>query len=131
MNDRFNNWKPPLFDDDGWAYPWFDWKREHPYGWRCQNHKNLNLGTRVDVGCFSYLNASVGIDIGDETQIGSHCSIYSVNTENNTSGKVIIGKNVLIGSFSLILPNVIIKDNEKIKARSIIGVKSDGKQFRQ
>jgi len=110
VNDRFKNWKPPEFDKDGWT----------KYGWRCQHPKNLKLGKNVDIGCFSYLNAKYGIEIGDNVQIGSHCSVYSVNTENNTQGKVIIGENSLIGSYTLILPSAVILPNSKIKARDII-----------
>jgi acetyltransferase-like isoleucine patch superfamily enzyme len=129
MKDRFKNWREPFFDSDGWAY---ERKIEYPiwggecevqgdlYGWRCQNSDNLKLGSKVDVGCFTYMNAKYGIEIGDNVQIGSHCSIYSINTENETKGKVIIGKNSLIGSFSLILPGAIIPPNSKIKAYSII-----------
>jgi acetyltransferase-like isoleucine patch superfamily enzyme len=107
---RFDNWEQPIFDKDGWT----------KYGWKCQNYEGLSLGKGVDIGCFSYLNAKYGIEIGDNVQIGSHCSIYSINTENNTKGKVIIGENSLIGSFSLILPGVTIPPNSKIRAYSII-----------
>jgi acetyltransferase-like isoleucine patch superfamily enzyme len=108
--NRFEKWETPVFDKDGWT----------KYGWRCQNFEKLKLGKCVDIGCFTYLNAAYGIEIGDCTQIGSHCSIYSVNTENGTKGSVFIGKNVLIGSNSLILPNAVIPDNSKIRAYSII-----------
>lgn len=115
---RFENWEEPWFDEDGFAYDSYITQR--PYGWRCQNFKGLKLGDRVDIGCFSYLNARYGIEIGSNVQIGSHCSIYSDNTENNTHGPVIIGENSLIGSFCLILPGAIIPPNSKIKAYSII-----------
>jgi len=90
------------------------------YGWRCQHNENLGLGINVDIGCFTFMNAKYGIDIGKDTQIGSHCSIYSVNTENETKGKVVIGENCRIGSYTLILPNVCIPPDTKIKARSVI-----------
>lgn len=103
------NWKQPVFDKDGWT----------KYGWRCQHPGGLKLGKNVDIGCFTYMNAKYGIEIGDNVQIGSHCSIYSHNTENNEHGPVVIGKNTKIGSFSLILPNVVILDGSKIRAYSI------------
>lgn len=108
--NRFKEWKKPEFDADGWT----------KYGWRCQNYEKLELGDKVDIGCFSYLNAKYGIEIGDNVQIGSHCSIYSINTENDTKGRVTIGKGCLIGSFTLILPGVELKPHTKIKARSIL-----------
>jgi len=108
--NRLKNWRKPEFDADGWT----------KYGWRCQNPDGLKLGKCVDIGCFSYLNAKYGIEIGNNVQIGSHCAIYSDNTENSTQGKVVIGKNSLIGSYTLILPNTVIPTDSKIKARSII-----------
>ena len=89
------------------------------YGWRCQHSDGLKLGRNVDIGCFTYLNAKYGIEIGDNTQIGSHVSIYSVNTENHTQGKVVIGKDCLIGSFGLILPGSVIPDGTKLRAYSV------------
>jgi len=118
---RFKNWKKPEFDEDGWAFVIgqnaFDTKK---FGWRCQYPEGLKLGDGVDIGCFSYLNARYGIEIGDDVQIGGCCLIYSDNTENKTHGKIVIGKGALIGSHSLILPNAVIKPYSKIKAYSII-----------
>ncbi len=108
--DRFKSWTPPTFDKYGWT----------KYGWRCQHFKRLVLGERVDIGCFTYMNAKYGLDIGDNVQIGSHCSIYSINTENDTYGKVVIGEGALIGSHCLILPNAVIKPFAKVRAYSII-----------
>ena len=113
-----------MFDVEGWAY--YPHKFDNSIinadkiGYRCQYPDNLKLGKNVDIGCFTYLNARYGIEIGDNVQIGAHCAIYSDNTENNTHGKVIIGEGSLIGSYTLILPNATIPPNSKIRARSII-----------
>lgn len=121
MEKRFKEWSKPVFDEDGWAY-----KNnlmvvdKRSFGWRCQHSYKLCLGKNVDVGCFSYMNAKFGITIEDDVQIGSHCSIYSENTENDTHGHVFIGKGSLIGSHSLILPNACISRFTKIRAYSII-----------
>lgn len=123
MNEeRFENWKKPIFDDDGWAYPNMTCmlSKIHPYGWRCQNPLGLELGEKVDIGCFSYLNAKHIIMIGDNAQLGSHCSIYSDDTERGVFGKVSIGKGALIGTHTIILPGAVIKANAKIPAGSII-----------
>jgi acetyltransferase-like isoleucine patch superfamily enzyme len=126
--ERFNNWKMPLFDDEEYACKretettlWYshDIPTER-YGWKCQYHENLKLGKLTDIGFGTYINAHYGVEIKDEVQIGSHCSIYSDNTENDTHGPVIIGENSLIGSFCLILPNAVIPPNSKIKAYSIV-----------
>lgn len=116
--NRFKNWEKPYLDKNGWAYHhYYD---IDPYGWRCQYPDNLKLGKYVDIGCFTYMNAKYGIEIEDNVQIGAHCAIYSDNTENETHGKVTIGENSLIGSYTLILPGTNIPSNSKIRARSII-----------
>lgn len=122
MEKRFKNWKPPVFDEDGWAYPDRQCMsfKQHKYGWRCQYHEGLKLGKNIDIGTFAYFNAKFGIEIGDNVQMGSHCSTYSHNTENQTQGKVVIGKGALIGSHCLILPGAVIKPGEKIRAFSIV-----------
>jgi len=119
---RFKDWKPPVFDRGGWAYYDEDCFSHHnlSYGWRVQCQEGLKLGKNIDIGCFTYLNAKYGIEIDDNVQIGAHCAIYSDNTENDTHGKVTIGENSLIGSYTLILPGVTIPPNSKIRARSII-----------
>ena len=119
---RFENWKVPRLDADGWAYPNEVCKNmcEHSYGWRCLHSENLLLGYGCDIGCFTFINAKHGVTIEEDVQIGSHCSIYSENTENETQGKIIIGKGSLIGSHCLILPGVTIKPYSKIKAFSIV-----------
>ena len=121
--DRFKDWKKPWFDKAGYAYSLMgllEKQSDNWYGWRCQYHEGLKLGKDVDIGCFTYMNARYGIEIGDNVQIGAHCAIYSDNTENDTHGKIVIGKNSLIGSYTLILPGVIIPPNSKIRARSIL-----------
>jgi len=112
-NKRFENWKQPEIDPEGWT----------KYGWRCQHPEKLDLDEYVDIGCFTYLNARYGIKIGKNVQIGSHCSIYSHDTERNKQGEVVIGENVLIGSHVIIFPNVIIPDNAKIPSGSILDEK--------
>jgi len=106
---RFKKWERPKIDEEGWT----------KYGWRCQHPEGLSMGEKVDIGCFTYMNAKHGIIIEDDVQIGSHCSIYSDNTENNTHGPVVIGKGALIGSHCLILPNSRILPGAKIRAYSI------------
>lgn len=118
--NRFKDWAYPFFNEDGLAY-WRDNKgKKRYYGWRCQNSDGLVIEDKVDVGAFTYMNAKYGIEIEDNVQIGSHCSIYSINTENNTKGKIIVGENSMIGSHSLILPNTTIPPNSKIPAYSIV-----------
>ena len=125
--NRFEDWEEPYFDEDGFAY-WLDnIIPQRNYGWRCQHHRNLKLGKGVDIGCFTYMNAKFGIEIGKNTQLGGGCLVYSYNSENNTTGPVKIGKNCLIGANTTILPNSNIPNGSKIKIGSIVTVDGWGK----
>lgn len=125
---RFKNWLSPYFDEQNYAWnriesSIFGQKYEKGnicYGWRCLYPENLILGYGCDIGCFTLIQAQHGVEIGEDVQISSHCSIYSSNTENKTQGKVVIGKGSLIGSHCLILPGVVIKPYSKIKAFSVV-----------
>ena len=109
-DDRFNEWKPPEIKD-GELTKW---------NWMVQNVEGLKLGKKTDIGAFTYINAKHGVEIQDNVQIGSHCSIYSESTIDEKSGKVIIGENARIGSHSLIMPGVTIGKNAVIGAFSFV-----------
>jgi len=119
---RFKKWLPPTFDEDGWAYS----NDSHiKYGWRCQHFQNLTLGDETDVGCFTYMNAKHGIQIGIITQIGSNCSIYSESTiygkySGVLKGKVVIGDDVMIGAHCVIMPGVKIGNDAVVAACSFV-----------
>jgi len=81
--------------------------------------ENLKLGNNVDIGAFTYINARYGVTIEDDVQIGSHCSIYSHNSINDTRGEVIIEKRAKIGSHSILLPNTIVPEDVRLNAYSI------------
>lgn len=102
-----------------WVYPVFDSNGDTKYGWRCSHPENLKLGKNTDIGYGSYLMSKNGIEIGENTQLGGSVFVYSSNTENKTEGRVVIGKNCLIGSFCLILPGSVIPDGTKVRAYSI------------
>lgn len=113
MSKRFQNWQMPEFDEKGVT----------KWNWVCQYHQNLKLGQNTDIGAFTYINANFGVEIEDEVQIGSHCSIYSHSTIDNKKGKVIIKRGAKIGSHSTIMPGVTIGENATVGAYSF--VKSD------
>ena len=102
--DRFTNWKYPKIEEG----------KPTKYNWVVQNLDGLNLGTNTDIGAFSYINAKHEVVIEDEVQIGSHCSIYSVSTIDNSYGKVVLKNNCRIGSHTTILPGVSIGKNSII-----------------
>ena len=110
MNERFRNWKYPEFDERGMT----------KWNWMCQYKDNLKLGINTDIGAFTYINAKYGVEIQDNVQIGSHCSIYSWSTIGNKKGKVIIKKNANIGSHSVIMPGVTIGEKSVVGAFSFV-----------
>ena len=110
MGDRFKNWKtPPLLEN-----------KPNKYNWIIQYKKNFKLGKKIDIGQFTYINASYGVTIEDDVQIGSHCSIYSNSTIDNKHGPVLLKKNCKIGTHSVIMPGVTVGENTVVGAFSFV-----------
>jgi len=107
---RFENWKKPKIIEG----------KPTKYNWIVQNLEGLVLGSKTDIGAFTYINALNGVVIEENVQIGSHCSIYSVSTIDNNSGKVTLKNNCKIGSHSTILPGISIGKNSVIGAHSLV-----------
>ena len=110
MNDRFDNWKPPVIEHG----------KLTEYNWLVQNPDGLKLGRRTDIGAFTYINAKNGVTLEDEVQIGSHCSIYSVSTIDDKNAPVLLKKNCRIGTHSTVMPGVTIGENAVIGAHSFV-----------
>ena len=107
---RFENWKKPKIIEG----------KPTKYNWIVQNLEGLVLGSKTDIGAFTYINALHGVIIEDNVQIGSHCSIYSVSTIDNNAGKVTLKNNCKIGSHSTVLPGIKIGKNSVIGAHSLV-----------
>jgi acetyltransferase-like isoleucine patch superfamily enzyme len=110
MTDRFQNWKKPALQHNQLTE--WNWVVQHP--------ENLEIGNRVDVGAFTYINAKHGVKLGELVEIGSHCSIYSISTIDHKTGKVDIGASSCIGSHSTVMPGVKIGKNVTIGAHSFV-----------
>ena len=110
MGNRFSNWK----------YPEIENGKLTKYNWVVQNIEGFDLGFETDIGAFSYINALHGVEIKDNVQIGSHCSIYSVSTIDDSHGKVVLKQNCRIGSHSTILPGISVGENSIIGAHSLV-----------
>lgn len=110
MKNRFENWKPPKFNKNGMT----------KWHWKCQHHEKLKIGKYVDIGIFSYINAKHGVELEDNVQIGSHCSLYTISTIDNKHGKILVKKNAKIGSHSVVMPRVTIGENSIIGAFSFV-----------
>ena len=110
MNDRFDNWQ----------YPEIEEGKSTKYNWVVQHKDALQLGEKTDIGAFTYINAKYGVTIGENVQIGSHCSIYSVSTIDDKTGPVLLRKNCKIGTHSVVMPGVTIGENAVIGAMSFV-----------
>lgn len=110
MKERFKNWKMPKLKEGVL----------NKYCWLVRHKKNLKLGTKTDIGAFTYINAKNGVTIEDNVQVGSHCSIYSISTIDGKEGKVTLKKNCKIGSHSVIMPGVTIGENSIVGAFSFV-----------
>ena len=103
-----------------WEIPEIIEGKPTKYNWIVQNIKGFKLGSMTDIGAFTYINATHGVIIEENVQIGSHCSIYSISTIDNRKGKVVLKNNSRIGSHSTILPGVTIGQNSIIGAHSLV-----------
>ena len=103
-----------------WEKPIIENSKLSKYNYIVQYVENLKLGKDFDIGAFSYINCKMGVEIQDEVQIGSHCSIYSHSTIDDKKGKVILKKNCKIGTHSTIMPGITIGENSIIGAYSFV-----------
>ena len=117
---RFKNWQDPEFDEKGMT----------KYGWCCPRHPNLKLGKNTDIGFGTFIDATYAVIINEGAQLGPHCSIFTHNTITPMEGPVIIDKRALIGSYSLILPNVVIEKGEYIPERSTVYMKEGRRRIK-
>lgn len=103
-----------------WKKPFIKHAKMTKYNYIVQYPKNLKIGKNFDIGTFTYINCRYGVEIGDDVQIGSHCSIYSHSTIDEKRGPVSLKKNCKIGTHSTIMPNVTIGKNSVIAAYSFV-----------
>jgi acetyltransferase-like isoleucine patch superfamily enzyme len=103
-----------------WKKPIIKHGKLTKYNYIVQYPENLKLGRDFDIGEFTYINSEFNVEIQDNVQIGSHCSIYSNSTIDKKIGPVKLEKNCKIGSHSTIMPNVSIGENSIIAAYSFV-----------
>ena len=89
--------------------------------------QNIHLGKEVFINSGCKFQAQGGIYIGDKSLIGHNTIIATINHDISPKTRrdlipkrVNIGKNVWIGSGSIILPGVTIGDNSIIGAGSVV-----------
>ena len=103
-----------------WKKPIIKHGKMTKYNYIVQYPKNLKLGKNFDIGEFTYINSEFNVEIQDDVQIGSHCSIYSNSTIDSKQGPVKLMENCKIGTHSTIMPNVTIGENSIIGAYSFV-----------
>lgn len=89
------------------------------FGWVVLYPKGLDLQKNTDLAWGVFINAHYGVRIEEGAQLGPYVVVTSDNTINNTRGPIIIKRNARVGAFALLLPNVVIEENEFVKAHSI------------
>ena len=103
-----------------WKKPIIEHGKLTKYNYIVHYPENLKMGSDFDIGSFTYINCNFGVEIQDNVQIGSHCSIYSHSTIDQKQGPVVLKKNCKIGTHSTIMPNVTIGENAIIAAYSFV-----------
>ncbi|RZL50484.1 MAG: acyltransferase [Pedobacter sp.] len=89
---------------------------------------HISLGRDVTINAFVHIWGNGGLDIGDFTMIASHCAITTLThdpkifpyKDKTISKKITIGKNVWVGSHTVILPGITIGDNVIVGAGSVV-----------
>ena len=89
--------------------------------------RRLHIGKKTEINGLVYIYAAGGMEIGDNTLIGSGCILTSVThstdperRNENIYKEVKIGNNVWIGAGAIILPGVRIGDNAVIGAGAVV-----------
>jgi len=103
-----------------WRKPIIKHGKMTKYNYIVQYPENLIFGKNFDIGEFTYINSHYEVEIQDNVQIGSHCSIYSHSTIDDKKGPVILKKNCKIGTHSTLMPNVTVGDNSIVSAYSFV-----------
>ena len=106
--------------NEKWEFPEIKHGQLTKYNYIVQYPENLKLGKNFDIGTFTYINAHYGVEILDNVQIGSHCSIYSHSSIDDKKGPISLEKNCRIGTHSTIMPNVVVGENSIVAAYSFV-----------
>jgi len=106
--------KPDLTPPEGKSLVITEW------GWAVQHPENLELGFGVDIGYGTYINARIGVTIGDDVEIGGGCHIYSYNSIDEIGGSITLEEGCKIGAHCVILPGVTIGEGAVVGAMSLV-----------
>ncbi|HLC71699.1 MAG TPA: acyltransferase [Candidatus Nanoarchaeia archaeon] len=107
-------------NSEEWKEPEIKERELTKYHWLVLHKENLKLGKYTDIGAFTLLDASEGIEIEEGVKIGSHTSIYSRTDSDKKKGKVILKNGCAIGSHCVIMPGITIGENALVGAMSFV-----------
>jgi len=107
-------------NNGNWEWPNFDERGMTQWHWRALHPERLLFGNNVSIGSFTVVDATVGVEIEDNVQIGFGCNILSYSSIDNKSGKIILKKNCRVGSNSVIMPGITIGENSIVGANSLV-----------
>lgn len=108
------------FSKGSWRRPRIPKGRPTKFGWVVSHPKRFRLGKFTDIGYGAYIQSGGGVIIEDHVQIGGGVKIYSVDTIDNTKGKIVLKKNCKIGANSVLFPGVTVGENSVIGALSLV-----------
>lgn len=100
--------------------PKFDKRGFTQWQWRVLHADNLKLGKNTQIGSFTVIDASEGVEIEDNVKIGFNCTILSFSSIDQKSGKTILKKNCSIGSHAVIMPGIMVGENSIVGANSFV-----------
>ena len=103
-------WTPPVITD-GVPTRW---------QWMVRGLPGLTLGRYTDIGAFTYINATAGVTLEEDVQIGSHCALYSLSTIDGRRGPIVLRRGACLGSHSTVLPGVTIGEGTIVGAHSLV-----------
>ena len=100
-------------------------------GDECGNEGKIAIGKNVYIGPFCFLGSCHELQIGENSLIGAHAYLITVNHRTDQAGvpvanqgyqgaNIKIGKNVWIGAHVVVLPGVEIGDNAVIGAGAVV-----------
>lgn len=106
-------WQTPNIDRNArvWVSPW---------GWKAIMPCYLMLGQNTDIADGVTLLCQLGIEVGDNVQIGPGARILSVDTISGKQGKVTIEKDARVGANAVIMPGVTIGAGAIVGAGSVL-----------
>lgn len=99
-------------------------------------NNHITIGSFVHIGAYCYLSGGAGIELHDFSGLSQRVSLYSMTDDylgggltnptvpkkylNIQSGKIILERHVIIGSSTVILPNVCIHRGASVGALSLV-----------